>query len=86
MEGKLGSGMLCPRLHTRLCVPGLSYGISRRRGWRTSWRAVKLSSVGWPTIGWNDGVAVAKDMVISSGIIIATGVMKSRRYEEEHEW
>jgi hypothetical protein len=46
---------------------------------------VRLLLVGWPTIGWNEAAAVGKDAVISSGIIV-NGVMKSRRYEEEHEW
>ncbi len=32
--------------------------------------AVKSSSVGWPTIGWNDATAVVKSVVISSGVIV----------------
>ncbi len=32
--------------------------------------AVKSSSVGWPTIGWNDAAAVAKSVVTSSGVIV----------------
>ncbi len=46
---------------------------------------MRLLSVDWPMIGWNDATAVAKDAVISSGVIV-NGVMKSRRYEEEHKW
>ncbi len=50
---------------------------------------MRSSSVGWPTIGWNEAAAVAKDVVISSGIIVNgvnDDVRSSRRYEEEHKW
>ncbi len=26
--------------------------------------------MGWPTMGWNDAVAVAKDVVISLGVMV----------------
>ena len=44
---------------------------------------MRSSSVGCPTMGWNDAAAVEKDVVISLGVIV---LEKSRRYEEEHEW
>jgi hypothetical protein len=36
-------------------------------------------------IGWNEAAAVAKDVVISSGVI-GNNARSSRRCEEEHEW
>ena len=46
------------------------YGISMRSGYKTSRSAVRSSSVGCPIIGWKDAAAVAKRVVISSGVIV----------------
>ena len=55
----------------KLCVPSMSNGMSRRRGYITSRSAVRSSSVGWPAKGGKVVAAVAKIAVISSGIMLA---------------
>ena len=40
--------------------------------YRTSRSAVRSSSLGWPAMRWNVVTAVAKSVVISSGVIVLT--------------